>query len=97
MPRKADKFAARIDRKINGRRVRLPADISDFERAGADFVASIFALAHAENPDEDWLSQCQPHIKAAAMQKGITPNRHHELGRHREDEKDPRHQRQNAS
>ena len=93
MPRKADKFAARIDRKINGRRVRLPADISDFERAGADFLASIFALAHAENPDKDWLSQCQPHIKAAAMQKGITPNRHHELGRHREDEKDPRNQR----
>ena len=70
MPRKADKYAARIDRKINGRRVRLPADISDFERAGADFVASIFAMAHAENPDEDWLSKCQPHIKVAAMQKG---------------------------
>ena len=93
MSRKANKYAARIDRKNNGRSIRLPAGISDFERAGADFVASIFAMAHAENPDEDWLSQCQPHIKAAAMQKGITSRHHRELGRHREDEKDPRHQR----
>lgn len=71
MPRKADKYAVRINRRINGKRLDLPKDLPEFERAGADFVASIFALAHAENPDEDWLSKCQPWVRAAVKLKGI--------------------------
>lgn len=71
MPRKADKYAVRITAKNNGRSFRLPDDLPELERAGADFVASIFALAHAENPDEDWLSKCQPWVRAAAKRKGI--------------------------
>ena len=72
MTRKSNKFAQDPDRRMKGRKIHLPADLPEFERTGVDFVASIFALAHAENPDEDWLSKCQPWVRAAAERKRIS-------------------------
>ena len=70
MARKPNKFAQDPDRRMKARKINLPADLSEFERAGVDFIACIFARANAENPDQDWLSRCEPWVKAAAKRKG---------------------------
>ena len=58
-------------KKINGRTLKFPAGTPQLEIDGVEFVASIIAQAHAENPEENWLSRCQPWVKEAVeMMRG---------------------------
>ena len=68
---KRDKYAQVWSKRINGRTLKFPAGTSKINRDGVEFVAAIIAQAHAENPEENWLSRCQPWVKEAVeMMRG---------------------------
>ena len=69
MTRKPNKFAQNPNRKMK-REINLPKNLPAMERDGLDFIAAIFARAHAENPDENWLSRTTPWVRAAVERRG---------------------------
>ena len=96
MPRRKPNKFAEIQ-KINGRQPKLPKGSSGNAVAK---LSELIANLAKQNPDHDWASEAQEWprcFRAAVKTRGISLSQHHELGRQREDEKDPRHQPQNAS
>ena len=69
MTRKPNKFAKNSTRRMK-REINLPKNLPAMERDGLDFIAAIYARAHAENPDENWLSRTTPWVRAAVERLG---------------------------
>ena len=68
---KHDKYAQLKSKRINGRTLKFPAGTPQLVIDGVEFVASIIAKAHAENPEENWLYRCQPWVREAVeMMRG---------------------------
>lgn len=67
---KRDKYVNINSKRINGRILRFPVGTPKMERDGVEFIAAIFARAHAENPDENWISKAQPWVRAAIEMRG---------------------------
>ena len=69
MTRKPNKFAQNSTGRMK-REINLPKNLPAMERDGLDFIAAIYARAHAENPAENWLSRTTPWVRAAVERLG---------------------------